>query len=63
MKAEAGGRGTRENRKREAGREAMEKKGGWRRDRGGGVRRLCKVFVMGRCLSGTGLGVGILHGN
>ncbi|HFT9924534.1 TPA: quinol dehydrogenase ferredoxin subunit NapH [Escherichia coli] len=51
------------NRKRDAGREALEKKG-WRRShRWLVLRRLCQFFVLGMFLSGPWFGVWILHGN
>ena len=51
------------NRKRDAGREALEKKGWWRSHRWLVLRRLCQFFVLGMFLSGPWFGVWILHGN
>lgn len=39
--------GTMANRKRDAGREALEKKGWWRSHRWLVLRRLCQFFVLG----------------
>lgn len=50
------------NRKRDAGREALEK-GWWRSHRWLVLRRLCQFFVLGMFLSGPWFGVWILHGN
>lgn len=51
------------NRKRDAGREALVKKGWWRSHRWLVLRRLCQFFVLGMFLSGPWFGVWILHGN
>ena len=51
------------NRKRDAGREALEKKGWWRSHRWLVLRRLCQFFVLGMFFSGPWFGVWILHGN
>ena len=48
------------NRKRDAGREALEKKGWWRSHRWLVLRRLCQFFVLGMFLSGPWFGVWIL---
>ena len=45
------------NRKRDAGREALEKKGWWRSHRWLVLRRLCQFFVLGMFLSGPWFGV------
>lgn len=52
------------NRKRDAGREALEKKGWWRSHRWLVLRRLCQFFVLGMFLSGPWLqSVDITAGN
>ena len=51
------------NRKRDAGREAREKKGWWRSHRWLVLRRLTQFLVLAMFLSGPWFGVWILHGN
>ncbi len=51
------------NRKRDAGREALEKKGWWRSHRWLGVTSPLSVLRAGMFLSGPWFGVWILHGN
>ena len=49
------------NRKRDAGREALEKKGWWRSLRWLVLRRLCQFFVLGMFLSGPWFEIGRAH--
>ncbi|HEY4467892.1 MAG TPA: quinol dehydrogenase ferredoxin subunit NapH [Klebsiella sp.] len=51
------------NRKCDAGREAIAKKGWWRSHRWLVLRRISQLLVLGLFLSGPWLGVWILHGN
>ncbi|PWC16454.1 quinol dehydrogenase ferredoxin subunit NapH [Brenneria corticis] len=51
------------NRKRDAGREALARKGWWRSHRWLALRRLTQSLVLGMFLCGPWLGVWILHGN
>ncbi|MBV4411792.1 quinol dehydrogenase ferredoxin subunit NapH [Enterobacteriaceae bacterium YMB-R22] len=51
------------NLKRDAGRDAWAKKGGWRSLRWLVLRRITQLLILGLFLSGPGFGVWILHGN
>lgn len=51
------------NRKRDAGREALAKKGWWQSHKWLWMRRISQLLVIAMFLSGPWFGVWILHGN